>query len=202
MPSIFRTIFARLVAASALCLLAACRMLPTPDVVAVTRTEQPTFALESRIAVSDGEHAANAGLEWRHSRDGNQWTVLSPFGQIVARLNDSPTGAELQLADGKRWHAADAAELLPALLPELANAGLPHERLTHWVQAAPHADAEVRELDDLGRPALVIDRGWRIEYFAYMSDSPAALPQRLNISRGEFRLRLMIDAWQTPQMSQ
>ncbi|GHU13264.1 hypothetical protein AGMMS50225_22980 [Betaproteobacteria bacterium] len=196
---ISRTIFARAVMAAALCLLAACRVLPTSNIDAVVRTEQAAFALESRFAVSDGEHAANAKLEWRHARDGNQWTLLSPFGQIVARLEDGPAGAALQLADGKRWHATTAAELLPALLPELADAGLPHERLPRWVQAAPHAEAEVRTLDDIGRPALVIDRGWRIEYFAYASDDPAALPQRLDISRGEFRLRLIIDVWHTTQ---
>jgi outer membrane lipoprotein LolB len=190
-------LFRHSITALALCLLAACRVVPTPNVEAVARPELPSFALESRIAVSDGEHAVNAKLEWGHTRDGNQWTLLSPFGQIAAHLEDGPMGANLQLADGKRWHAANAAELIPALFPELASAGLPPERLALWVQAAPGETAEVRELDAVGRPALVIDRGWRIEYFAYLSDSPAAMPQRLDISRGEFRLRLVIDSWQT-----
>ncbi|MER2551737.1 MAG: outer membrane lipoprotein LolB, partial [Thauera sp.] len=73
----------------------------------------------------------------------------------------------------------------------------PAPRLPRWVQAAPDADAEVRTRDSSGRPQLVIDQGWRIDYLGYADDTAAALPQRLDISRGDARLRLIIDSWTT-----
>jgi len=70
--------------------------------------------------------------------------------------------------------------------------------LAAWTQAAPPPEAEVRERDAQGRPQRVIDRGWIVEYLDYRDDSPAAMPRRLDISRGDTRLRLVIDQWTTP----
>jgi outer membrane lipoprotein LolB len=180
-----------------LALLAACLTVPPlPAADRVARAPASSFVLEGRLAASDGEQAVNGRLEWIHAPAGDQWTMLSPFGQLVARLADGPEGADLQLADGRRWHADNAAALIPALFPGFASAGLPPELLAGWVQAAPRAGAEARELDALGRPALLIDEGWRIEYLAYDSERPDAMPRRFDISRGEFRLRLIIDSWQ------
>jgi outer membrane lipoprotein LolB len=65
------------------------------------------------------------------------------------------------------------------------------------VQAAPDADAEVRDLDPAGRPQRVIDQGWRIDYLGYADDTAAAAAARLDISRGDARVRLIIDSWTT-----
>ena len=72
---------------------------------------------------------------------------------------------------------------------------VPSARLPRWVQGAPDDGAQIRERDAAGRPQLVIDQGWRIDYLAYADDHPAALPARLDISRGEARIRLIIDSW-------
>ena len=82
-----------------------------------------------------------------------------------------------------------------ALLPELLGVELPAARLPRWIQAAPAADAEVRDLDTAGRPQQVFDQGWRIDYTGYADDTAAALPRRLEISRGDARVRLIIDSW-------
>ena len=74
---------------------------------------------------------------------------------------------------------------------------VPVASLGRWVQAAPDAAAEVRNRDSAGRPALVIDQGWRIEYLAYLSTAADSPPARLDISRGDARIRLVIDSWTT-----
>ncbi|MDR2689114.1 MAG: outer membrane lipoprotein LolB [Azoarcus sp.] len=180
-----------------LCLLAAgCRITPVvPEgpVAAVARQALAAFVLEGRLSIVNGDESVQCAVEWLHAPDAEHWTVLGPFGQIVAQLSASAAGAELMLADGGRWQAASMDELLPAVLPELTDAGFPTERLADWVQAAPGGNAEVRQLDPWGRPQRVIDRGWRIEYTAYASSAPDAAPRRIDIDRGDFRLRLVID---------
>lgn len=183
-----------LAAACALALLlGGCTALaPAHSVPAAVRTAAPAFELSGRVSASDGSQAASGTLEWLHARGSDQWTVSSPLGQILARLESSPGGAQLLAADGRRVHAARAQDLLPQLL----GIDAPLERLAQWVQATPAADAEVRLRDSHGRPALVFDQGWRIEYTAYADDGARAVPRRIEVSRGDARLRLLIDSWQ------
>ncbi len=164
---------------------------PAPTTNAVMRSAATAFELEGRLSANDATRAASGRIEWQHARDSDRWTVLNPLGQIAARLERSALGAELMMADGRQYRAATAE----ALLPDLIGIDVPVERLTLWVQATPPAGAEVRTIDPLGRPALLIDQGWRIEYLEYASADADATPRRIEVSRGDARLRLIIDQW-------
>ncbi len=172
--------------------LGACASLAPPaPVAAIERKAEETFQLEGRLSASDTGRAASGRIEWRHTRDSDSWTAFNPFGQIAARLERSPPGAELVFADGRRYRAAS----VEALLPELIGFDIPFDRLAFWVQAAPPAGAEVREADQAGRPVLLIDQGWRIDYREYASTSARAAPLRVEVSRGDARIRLIVDRW-------
>jgi outer membrane lipoprotein LolB len=183
-----------LLAAHGALLVAACVPLPVRDARDVAaRAPQPAFLIEGRLSATDGREAASGRFEWSHAPAHDRLTLFSPLGQVVARLDGDRAGARLVSADGTRRDAVDVDTLLPAVL----GIDLPAPRLPRWVQAAPDADAEVRTRDSSGRPQLVIDQGWRIDYLGYADDTAAALPQRLDISRGDARLRLIIDSWTT-----
>lgn len=174
--------------------LAACAPLPVtaPDTVA-TRNAAPAFELQGRLSASDGQQAASGRVEWQHIRGTHHFTLLTPLGQVVAQLDADARGARLQTADGQVL-SADSTE---ALLPQVLGVDVPIGRLGLWVQAAPGPEAEIRNRDSAGRPALVIDLGWRIEYLDYAGESADAPPARLDISRGDARIRLVIDSWTT-----
>ncbi|MDR1229409.1 MAG: lipoprotein insertase outer membrane protein LolB [Azoarcus sp.] len=187
-------------AALAASLLAAACVLtpPAPPAEPAARQAVDRFLLMGRLSATDGEHSATGRLEWQHRPDADRWTVFNPLGQIVARIEDGQDGAELTLASGEHRHAPQAADLISGLFPGIVDANLPPARLAVWIQAAPPADAEVRTLDAQGRPARAIDQGWSIDYLAYRDETPGALPRLLDIFRGDFRLRLTIDQWETP----
>lgn len=173
-------------------MLAACApMVARESTNAARRPLIPAFALDGRMSATDGRQAASGRVEWEHAPHTDRLTVLSPLGQIVARLDGSPNGARLTSADGTQREAPSA----DALLPEVLGIDVPSARLPRWVQGAPDADASIRQRDSAGRPLLVIDQGWRIDYLAYADDRPDALPARLDISRGDARIRLIIDSW-------
>ncbi|PTD95119.1 lipoprotein insertase outer membrane protein LolB [Pseudothauera lacus] len=181
-------------ALAALCAatLAACAGMSTRDeVAAAERLQVPHFELDGRLSASAGERAASGQLSWEQRSDGARWTVYTPLGQIAARVDQDARGAVLTQADGRQYHAASAAELLPAVL----GIEVPVDRLAGWVQATPHAAAEVRQRDASGRPLVVIDSGWRIDYPAYASPAPDAPPRRILVQRGDAQLRLVIDEW-------
>ena len=174
--------------------LSACAPLPsTAPALIATRTFAPAFELQGRISANAGEQAASGSIDWRHAHGADSFTLLTPLGQIAAQLEASAVGARLRTADGQELNA-DSAE---ALLPRVLGVDVPVARLGRWVQAAPDAAAEVRNRDSAGRPALVIDQGWRIEYLEYLSAAADAPPARLDISRGDARIRLVIDSWTT-----
>lgn len=167
---------------------------PQRAMTAVERQTSHRFDLEGRMSASDGDRGANGQIEWRHDAVRDEVTLYTPLGQIAARLESSLHGAELLTGDGKVFHA-DSAD---ALLPELLGIALPVARLAYWVQAAPPNGAEIRDVDTDGRPTLVIDQGWRIEYLEYHpGEAASALPRKLDVSRGDARIRLIIDQWTT-----
>ena len=190
----FLNIVVVVIVAVATLVLSACAPLPsTAPALIATRTFAPAFALQGRISANAGEQAASGSIDWRHAHGADSFTLLTPLGQIAAQLEASAVGARLRTADGQELNA-DSAE---ALLPRVLGVDVPVARLGRWVQAAPDAAAEVRNRDSAGRPALVIDQGWRIEYLEYLSDAADAPPARLDISRGDARIRLVIDSWTT-----
>lgn len=164
---------------------------PAADVVHVARTLAPAFELEGRIAASDGDRAANGGLLWTHSPAMDEWTVMSPLGQIVAQLVSTPRGARLLTADGTVQEDDDARTMLPRLLGVSA----PLDGLASWVQASPRDGARVLSVDAVGRPARVSDSGWIIEYTEYHDATPGAAPRRIDATWGDTRIRLIIDQW-------
>ncbi len=188
-----RSFLTAFIATAALGLSACAPLSASAPAMIATRTFAPAFELEGRISASAGQEAASGRIDWRHDHGTDSFTLLTPLGQIAARLDANAVGAQLQTADGQ-VQTADSAE---ALLPRVLGVDVPVARLGRWVQAAPDATAEVRNHDSFGRPALVIDQGWRIEYADYSSDAADAPPARLDISRGDARIRLVIDSWTT-----
>lgn len=159
--------------------------------VAPARSMVPAFELYGRLSASDGTEAAHGQFHWQHTPDHDRLTVSTPLGQIVAQLTRNAAGAVLVLADGKRLEASDANTMLPAVLGVEA----PLEALPNWVQAIPRSGARVLGLESGGRPARIGDSGWIIDYGEYATPLPDAVPRRLEASRGDTRIRLIIDEW-------
>jgi outer membrane lipoprotein LolB len=172
--------------------LSGCALQPaSPDGAPAVRIAATAFELEGRLSATDGERAANGRIHWQHSLSGDEWTVYSPLGQIVAHLVSTPAGAVLQTGDGRRITAPDAG----SMLPEVLGVSAPVEGLPHWVQASVRSGASVLELDDRGRPSRIADQGWLIDYPEYADPDPQAPPRRLEARWGDTRIRLVIDQW-------
>jgi outer membrane lipoprotein LolB len=177
---------------AALLALAGCALQPAQQgAPPVERPAIEHFDFEGRISASDGERAASGSLQWTRRAGRDEWTLLSPLGQIVARVVGTDAGASLQTADGRSTHADD----VDALLPQMLGVHAPADHLDEWLQARPAPGARILETDAHGRPLRVSDSGWLIDYPAYADDTPTAMPRRIDARRGETRLRVIADRW-------
>jgi len=178
-----------------LALLAGCA---TPALVPPegVRPQADQFSLSARFVLrieSPGEPLQqwSGRLQWQHDRTGDTLLFVDPFGQGVAELISTSSGASLRLASGETHNAPDAESLLTDRL----GFPLPLARLPDWLFGRASAAGKLA-VDTSRRPSSLSEQGWAIEY-AYDDSSAAALPARLTVRRDNaLELRLRIEAWQ------
>ena len=173
-------------------LLGACAGLADRPAADAVRLPAADFALDGRLSVRDGERSGTVALQWTRQGELDQIDFVTPTGQIVARLTAGPQSALLEMPNGERRSAASA----DALAEQALGLRVPVTRLADWVQAVPGPAARVLRRDAQGRPGLVSEEGWLVEYLSYAEDSPASAVRRIEAQWGEVRVNLLIDVWQ------
>lgn len=163
-----------------------------PERAPLMRVFHPHFTLEGRLALSDGTQSAHMGVLWTHAPTQQRVDIRSPLGQVLLRIEEKEGRAFWQEAQGLPQYADD----LDALASHALGFPVPVKALVRWVQAA-HLHGEVREVDPLGRPLHLIEEGWSVRYLAYANTDPPALAavRRLELQRGTWQLRLVVDRW-------
>lgn len=162
------------------------------------------WSLAGRVALANGDRGGSGRLEWDQSGANAMVSLSAPITRQSWRLLVRPEGATLEGLDGGPRHGADASELL------LRSTGwrIPVEALPDWLRGA-RADGlgpAVMAFGADGRLARMEQGGWTIEYSGWGlpeatpgADGPGvALPHRLDATRGEARVRLVVDAWDPP----
>ena len=71
----------------------------------------PSFEINGRLSVRHDNEGFSGNLRWRHVFGEDEFVVLSPLGQGVARVTQNAQGATLQTADGQMLYAPDAESL-------------------------------------------------------------------------------------------
>jgi outer membrane lipoprotein LolB len=169
--------------------IASCAVAPTsPPSPAVFALDAP-FAIDGRLSVRRGRDALTANFSWRHAPPLDDLVFSTPLGQTLAEISADASSKrfELRMSDGRREDADDWTTLTEKAL----GAPLPVAGLATWIVGAPRPDAPYwLEPDSLGRAALLRQDGWEIVYV--YSDAEARLPERLQLSRVDVELRIVV----------
>ncbi len=110
----------------------------------------------------------------------------------MAELSRDAEGARLKLADHREFFAKDW-ETLAMQLFELP---LPLSSFSDWLVGKRPAQARQVERDALGRLHSMTLQDWRIDYLGYESETPDALPLRIELRQRNIEVRLKIDEWE------
>ena len=157
-----------------------------------------SFTATGRVAArvtGNSTRGFSGGFTWAHGADADTIELLTPLGQIAARMRVTPGGAEVETPDGRKTVADDPERFFS----EVAGVGLPLAALPNWMQAVPLSGTPFRaEADAVGRPAILWQNGWQIQYTEYADTTVSARPTRLQLSQGDVEARMIISEWSTP----
>lgn len=169
-------------------LLAACASMPSHEGL-----EAGSFHVTGRVAVRYGDEAATGRVAWRHTRETDDLVIANPIGQGIAQIERRDDRYVLQTQEGERFEAADPE----ALTEQVLGWRLPLTGLPQWIGGQPMPGVPAQMDHEGGRLRTLQQMGWLIEYQAW--DEASGLPQRLQLSRDDLRIRLAIEAWRTGQ---
>lgn len=180
---------------AALALLAGCAALePVPAVSPLAQPLLASFQIAGRISVRHGNDGFSGNLTWRHANAEDEFVILTPLGQGVARIIKNAAGVSLETPEQGLVHAPDAESLTQSTL----GFALPLSGLPHWVQAQPIGPAAQLRYNADGTLDQLGEQGWQIDYFAYRAVGPLQLPGKVFMENAEVKLRLIVDEWQAP----
>ena len=174
-------------------MLAGCAALPPESLPErPQRASIQRFEFDGRIAVRSAQAAMSASISWLHDAGGDDISVRSPLGAMLAHLVGDASGARLETAQRESFAAADIGELGR----QVFGLDLPLARMPDWVIGRSGGTHTAVEFDARGRIARLTEQGWSIEYPEYESDAQQALPRRVFLRRGEIDVRLAVERWE------
>ncbi|WP_151448049.1 lipoprotein insertase outer membrane protein LolB [Lacisediminimonas profundi] len=188
-------------------MLGACSLAPvrpaTDQLAKAPRVYRDAIDIGGRLSVryqQQGEQLVNGNFSWIQRPDDTEVTLLSPFGQSVARITINPGLASFELAGKPPQTASDVDELAARTL----GWPLPVSGLRSWLQGFVSTAAGIPvAASPIGQTALTSADGWRIVYSSWTEDEStfAMRPRRIDLLRntpeaGEVELRIVIDTWQ------
>jgi outer membrane lipoprotein LolB len=193
----------RLAAFTGLALLAGCVTVPVPrsqpPPADQTWPEERTalqaladFGLRGRVAVSAGSDGFNGGLRWQQTGERAQIVIDGPLG--VGGIRIEVDGAVLRLRPGSGGQLD--GEAARAELERRLGFELPVTSLRYWILGTPDPALPAAEtLGSLPRLDQLRQAGWQIDYPLYAAVDGLWRPKRLTLTRGDARVRVVIDEW-------
>lgn len=161
----------------------------------------PGWRLEGRVAVSNGKDGGSGRIDWAQGNGRYEIALSAPITRQSWRLTGTQGLATLDGLEGGTRTGADA----DALLRDATRWDIPVAALGCWIRgaradAARFGDATLAfNAGADGRLARLVQDGWTIDYTAWQpaTATAPALPQRLVATRGEAKVRVIVDAWST-----
>ena len=162
----------------------------------------PPWGLQGRVAVSTGGEGGSGRIDWTQGAGRYEITLSAPVTRQSWRLSGGQGGARLDGVEGGPRTGPDA----DALLRDATRWEIPVAALGCWIRGgradgARFGEATLRFNGGAdGRLVRLVQDGWTIDYTAWRSPtaSTPALPQRLVATRGDARVRVVVDDWSAP----
>jgi len=160
----------------------------------------PAWTVTGRAAITRGSKGGSGRIEWRQHGESFEVSLAAPVTRQGWRLAVGSTGARLEGLEGGTRSGPDGQ----ALLFEATGLEVPVDALGAWLRGLPadeavHGPARLAYGEDL-LPLRLEQAGWSIGFRAWSAADGGLpeLPRRIDASRGDAGVRLVVDAWGGP----
>ena len=176
-------------------LLSACASVPnprTPAPDAAVResflSSHPDWRIEGRVAYSHLGKGGSARIVWQQDGEQADVRLTAPLAVGSVHIRLSPDSAQILDADGRLLaQGTPDSVFMQALHTPVPTSGLAAGLRAFW--------PDLPQLSEAAMTGSVAVDGWRWQYLEWQ-DAPVRLPRKIELTRGETRLRILIDVWQ------
>lgn len=157
-----------------------------------------SWRMQGRVGIQFRDQSASFGLSWlQQGNDQYEMNIKNPLtGAVMAYMKGSANNVTLE-TNGKTYQDASAERLLQGQM----GVSLPLSGMKYWVRGVPAPDSPVTsvKLDRMGRPEVLQQAGWQVEYTGWEGNGLRALPEKINLSRAveNTRVKVIAKDWQT-----
>jgi outer membrane lipoprotein LolB len=147
-----------------------------------------SWTLDGRAAVAAGTQGWQASLDWRQRDASSELHLAGPLGIGAQVIKQTPSGISLN-------GAAPSDAALSQLQDRLGFA-LPIDELRFWLLGVPDPGSTFElTRNDQDRAQHLNQSGWSIVYDRYVAAGGDVLPAHIVLTRGDVRVRVVVDHW-------
>ncbi len=147
-----------------------------------------TWTMQGRAAVAAGAQGWQATLDWRQRGTSSELHLAGPLGIGAQVITSTPAGISVN-------GAAPGASAV-AQLQERLGFALPIDDLRFWLLGVPNPGGAFElTRNDQDRALRLTQEDWSIDYDHYINAGGDVLPARIVLTRGDIRVRIIVDHW-------
>lgn len=136
----------------------------------------------------------NASFSWEQINTHYQLSFFGPLGTSSAVLSGNPNS--VCLTTHQRTYTAKNPE---QLLQNQLGLSLPVSQLYYWLRGLPAPQSRYTiNLDAFNRLLKLRQSGWRISYHRYTNAGNRDVPDRIELSNCDWKIRISINHWYIP----
>ncbi len=160
--------------------------------------KKAAWNLNSKVALRYRADHWNFGLSWLQ-QSANQYVmqIKNPVtGALLAKLSRKNNAVSLLSNDGRVYKDTDEERLLK----RQTGVKLPLKGMQYWMRGltSPLYKVDKLVLDSRGRPQVLHQAGWKINYSNYVNNSFDAMPRKVVIMRDKDNvyMKVIVKKWQ------
>lgn len=144
-----------------------------------------------RAALKSPDNNGQASFNWEQkSQDNVKLIVQGPLGSGRLDLIVSPTESVLK-TESKTYKDASP----DVLFAEIAGFSWPISGMKSWIVGKPYLEHTLTKKDKDNRIASFYEDGWTIKYKKWRKYKQREVPEIIEITRNDIRLRLLVEHW-------
>jgi len=153
------------------------------------------WSLSGKLAVITPDERNSVNIYWQQSGANLEIHLSTFLGLSVLDIKKSNDETVIIDSDGKHYRSNNSEQLINAL----SGMSIPVEHLQQWIKGNPHnATYQLNEQQHIST-LLGTDQQhgvWSINYSDYRRVNNIDLPHKLQLTRGDIRLKFIISTWQ------